>query len=447
MKHFVRKLYPKSWLPRTLFARSLMILIIPVLLIQLTTTYIFFERHWTKMTDRLAFGVAGEIAWVADSIEQSTGPDEVRDISRRAAQYLDLLIGFDEDMVFESQQLEDDRTRRFFVARTLSHALTAQVRRPHTVSVDIAEKWVEIVLKLENGVLQVSVPQRRLFSSSGYVFLLWMIGISIVLLSIAIIFMRNQIRPIRRLAIVAERFGKGRGIPQRFKPEGAREVRQAAQSFLDMHDRIKRQIEQRTAMLSGVSHDLKTPLTRMKLQLAMMEEGEDISALREDLEDMERMLGAYLDFARGDGEEASAVTNVSGMVTGLAAKITGGPDRAVIDVPEKMNVQIRPLAFERALMNVMNNALKYANTLWVEASVDDTHMMIVFDDDGTGIPEASREQVFKPFYREEPSRNPETGGVGLGLSIAQDVILSHGGTITLDDSPKGGLRVVIVVPL
>lgn len=436
----------KKWLPRTLFARSLMILVIPILLIQLTTTYIFFERHWTKMTDRLAIGVAGEIAWISDVIENSDGDAGIQALSRYAAQHMDLLISYDVEGVYEDVPNDNLKSNRFFLSETLSEVITHKVRRSHDIKVDFEEKWVEITLALEPGVLHVSVPQRRLFSSSGYIFLLWMTSVSIILLGIAILFMRNQIRPIRRLAIVAERFGKGRGIPSSFKPEGAREVRQAAQSFMDMHERIRRQIQQRTAMLSGVSHDLRTPLTRMKLQLAMMESSTDVEALKNDLADMERMLGAYLDFARGEGGEPASLVNMGEMLDRVSMKLKRQGMEVHTELDGDLGIHIRPVAMERCLMNVLNNASKFADTIWISAVKQDDSVEIKIDDNGPGIEEDQFEEVFKPFFTGEKSRNLETSGVGLGLSITQDIVLSHGGTIELGKSPHGGLRVEIILP-
>lgn len=438
----------KGWFPRTLFGRSLMILVIPILLIQLTTTYIFFERHWTRMTDRLAFGVAAEIAWIADVLEKSPDSEDVKRISGQAAQHMDLLISFEPFAEGEEDaKLPTSRTERFFLAQTLSEVLEHKVRRPHSIEVDFEEKWVEITLKLNTGLLHVSVPQRRLFSSSGYIFLLWMTCVSVILLGIAIVFMRNQIRPIRRLAIVAERFGKGRGIPASFKPEGAREVRQAAQSFLDMHERIRRQIQQRTAMLSGVSHDLRTPLTRMKLQLAMMETSTDVEALKNDLADMERMLGAYLDFARGEGGEQASMTDMQEMLERVSHKMRRQGMSVELSIDGELNAHIRPVAMERGFMNILNNASKFAKGIWMTAHQDEDMLYIRIEDDGPGIPEDQFDEVFKPFFTGEKSRNLETSGVGLGLSITQDIILSHGGTIELSKSTHGGLCVDIAIPL
>ena len=434
----------KGLLPRSLFGRSLMILVIPVLLIQVITSYIFIDLHWSKMTSRLAFAVAGEIAVMADQIERGTDPDRITRMAGYAAQSLDLLISYRPD-----DRIEDVAGRQSGpgVERTLAAALAEKVRRPVAIHVDIHEKWVQVEVQLEGGVLEVSLPQRRLFSSSGYIFLLWMIGTSVIMLAIAILFMRNQIRPIRRLAVVAERFGKGRDIPASFKPEGAYEIRQASRAFIAMHDRIRRQIQQRTAMLAGVSHDLRTPLTRMKLQAAMLPAGPDAEALKQDITDMEKMLNAYLDFVRGEGGEQSVRTDLKDILERVAAGTRRQGAEVTLNVSGDLSMPLRPIAFERALTNILNNARKYAQAIVVTAERNDDVVQIQVDDNGPGIPEDKYEDVFKPFYRVEGSRNQATGGVGLGLPITQDIVHSHGGEIELGRSEMGGLRVIIRVPV
>ncbi len=434
----------KKIMPRTLFGRSLLIMVTPVLLIQIIAVYIFFDRHWSKMTERLAYGVAGEIAVIASRIEQNPDSEFVREIASVSAQYLGLLVSYDKDGVLS----DTGYSSRSLVTRKLAAALEEQVRRPYKITVDVSEKWIEVRLTLQKGVLSVSSPQRRLFSSTGYIFLLWMISSSVILLAIAVLFMRNQIRPIRRLAIAAERIGKGRDLPVTFKPEGANEVRQAARAFIDMHDRIKRQLAQRTAMLAGVSHDLRTPLTRMKLQMAMMPQTTDTLAMKQDIDDMERMLNAYLDFVRGEGGEAASRVDLREMIERLAANIRRSGGAVEVSYSGDLSISLRPMAFERCLNNVIGNARKYAGNIWVGALREDGgHILIVVDDDGPGIPEDQFEDVFKPFVRGEKSRNQATGGVGLGLTIVQDIVHSHGGQIWLEKSPRGGLRVNIRVPI
>lgn len=440
----------KGLLPRTLFGRSLVILVTPIFLVQIITTFIFFDRHWQKMGDRLAYAVAGEITMIADEIEQNDSDENIRRIQVSVSKTIGMFVQYKRGEALD-RVFDDNRTgfqnpsRENIIGQTLAKAFYQQLMRPFNIVIATDEKWVEVSTQLKGGLLQVTLPERRIFSSSGYVVLLWMMGSSIILLIIATIFMRNQIKPIRRLAIAAERFGKGRDVPF-FKVEGAREVRQAARAFIDMKDRLQRQIQQRTALLAGVSHDLRTPLTRMKLQLEMME-GADAADLKSDIADMERMIGAYLQFARGDGAEEAVRTDLRALLEQAARGMNREQERVALDMQEDITLLLRPVAFARCIGNLLSNALQYGERAWISACRFGEQIEICIDDDGPGIPQGQHEDVFKPFFRGESSRNARTGGVGLGLPIVQDIVLSHGGQVWLDRSPQGGLRVVIDLPV
>lgn len=440
----------KPYLPRSLMGRSLLILILPVLLIQLFSTFMFFDRHWNRLADRLAYAVAGEIGVIEDRVSQiePLSQKTLEPFAKLAQEHLQLLLSYEEGASLEPTDFSAAGfDRRAFIFKTLNQELGQQLSSPYVVNVDGREKWVEVGLQFPDGVLYVSMPERRLFSSSSYIFVMWMIGSSVVLLAIAILFMRNQIRPIRRLALAAERLGRGEEMSMRFKPEGAREIRQAGRAFMEMSDRIKRQIEQRAAMLAGISHDLRTPLTRMKLQASMMGDTPDTEALKKDIHDMERMINAYLEFTRDETGEETEYTDISHMLDELAANVRREGLNAETDIAENMMLRVRPLAFQRCLNNLVSNARKYgAGTVWISAQKEERFALICIDDDGPGIAEDQLEEVFKPFYRIDPSRNQETGGVGLGLPIVQDIIHRHGGEITLGKSPQGGLRAMITLP-
>ena len=274
-----------------------------------------------------------------------------------------------------------------------------------------------------------------------------MFAASTVLLIIAVLFMRNQIRPIRRLAIAAEHFGKGRNV-RNFKTEGAKEVRQAGQAFLEMKERIQRQISQRTEMLAGVSHDLRTPLTRLKLQVAMMGDSPDIYEMKKDINDMEEMIDGYLNFVRGEGQEKSALTSLDNLLKDIAF----AAKRQGCDVQLELNdlsfsQMLRPVAFKRCLTNITSNAMKYATSIWITMEkTSDKQVEIIIEDNGPGIEDDKLGDVFRPFYRVDSSRNQETVGVGLGLPIAMDIVHAHGGEIWLQKSPRGGLAVHISLP-
>ncbi|MCK5384417.1 MAG: HAMP domain-containing protein [Alphaproteobacteria bacterium] len=441
----------KRLLPQTLFFRSLLILIVPIVLIQVIVTTIFFDRHWSKVTSRLAFAVAGEISLLVSTIEQSENEDIANNALINAmAQKLDILVTYKPEVTLPDILPHKNTTGFIWAAMikgTLDRELGHQLSVPYTISVDFKEKWINVRVQLTQGVLDIDIPQRRLFSSTTYIFLLWMFAASTVLLIIAVLFMRNQIRPIRRLAIAAEHFGKGRDV-HNFKTEGAKEVRQAGQAFVEMKERIQRQISQRTEMLAGVSHDLRTPLTRLKLQVAMMGDSPDIYEMKKDINEMEKMIEGYLNFVRGEGQEKS----VRMPLEELLREVTLAARRQGCDVSFELNElsfspMLRPVAFKRCLTNIISNAIKYADHIWITLEKhSDKQVEIIIEDDGPGIDEDKMDEVFRPFYRVDSSRNQETGGVGLGLPIAMDIIHAHGGEIWLQKSPRGGLAVHISLP-
>lgn len=437
----------KNLLPRSLYGRSLMIIVVPILLMQMIVAYIFIDRHWGSMSDKLVFALSGEISMITDQIKLARSPAEIDRIIKHANNGLGLRISIEPPGRINRTHRLPTNLIWYSAEKKLQRALQDRLSEPFTITPYPSYRWFEVDISLDSKrMLKYICYNNRLISPTTYIFLLWLMGSSIILMAVAVIFMRNQIRPIYRLAITAEKLGKGQDVAN-FKLEGAREVRQAARAFLDMRDRIRRQIEQRTAMLAGVSHDLRTPLTRMKLQLAMMKTTPEGDNLRQDLEDMERMLEGYLTFARGEGNEATEMTDIKSILE----RIVNNARRQGYDVQmhdaDSLTLQIRPVAVERALANIINNACKYAKHVWVTAHEQGEAVEIFVDDDGPGIPAAQRDEVFKPFYRLEKSRNPKTGGVGLGLSIAQDIVHSHGGEIFLEDSNRGGLRAVIRLPL
>ncbi len=443
----------KRFLPETLFFRSILILIVPIVLIQVIVTTIFFDRHWSKVTSRLAFAVAGEISLLVNSIEQSDDDSNIENskLINDMAHKLDMLTTYERQAILSSDQVRNDVlgiSWEAMIIKTLHRELSQQLKVPYVISVDFKEKWVNVRVQLTRGILNIDIPQRRLFSSTTYIFLLWMFAASTVLLIIAVLFMRNQIRPIRRLAIAAEHFGKGRNV-HNFKIEGAKEVRQAGQAFVEMKERIQRQISQRTEMLAGVSHDLRTPLTRLKLQVAMMGDNSDIYEMKKDINDMEKMIDGYLNFVRGEGREKSVRTSLDS----LLQDITLAAKRQGCDVMLNLNElsimpMLRPVAFKRCVTNITSNAMKYATSIWITMEeTSQKQVEITIEDNGPGIEEDLLSDVFRPFYRVDSSRNQETGGVGLGLPIAMDIVHAHGGEIWLQKSPRGGLAVHISLPV
>ena len=432
----------KRFLPKSLLGRSLLIIVTPLIVLQLVSAAIFFESHWDKVTLRLARGVAGDISAVINLLRRH--PDvENRDwIFSVAAENMEMTVSIKDKAVLPS----DSREPSGLMERMLTRALKSYVGRPFRIDTESIDRHVVIDVQLASGVLHVVTTRKRLFSSTAYVFVIWMVGTSLILFGLATIFMRNQVKPIRRLAIAADNFGKGRD-ESGFKPEGASEVRQAASAFLAMRERILRQISQRTDMLAGVSHDLRTPLTRMKLQLEMLGVDKGADGLKADIAEMEHMLDGYLAFARGEGTEKPVATDLTALLEEAAAQARRKGGIVDLHTEGRLTVPLRPHAFKRCLTNLMDNAMRFADHVSVRAGKRDDAIEITVDDDGPGIPDDQREEVFRPFYRIEGSRNPGTGGVGLGLTIARDVVRGHGGDITLSQSPNGGLRARVRVPL
>jgi two-component system osmolarity sensor histidine kinase EnvZ len=435
----------RDFLPRSLFGRALLILLTPIVLAQLVATWIFFDRHWDHLVNRLAYGVTGDIALAASFINRYDGqPERLRDLLDQIERHTDLKLTLNP----ANPHPETSDTRSMVNAALDAH-LAERFPPTDYVITDRAEqderRVREVRVKTDLGWLQVDVPQRRLESATVTVFLLWMTGSAIVFFAIAILFLRNQIRPIRRLSEAAERFGKGQDSAG-FKPEGATEVRRAAQAFLLMRERINRQIRQRTEMLAGVSHDLRTPLTRMKLQMALMR-ANGIEQLQQDVHEMERMVEGYLAFARGEGDEASEYIDLSGLIESIASDARRGGEREIsLQLPERCRAEVRPQAMRRCIGNLVGNALRYGNKVAISLEEVGNNLLVHIDDDGPGIPADKRRDVLRPFVRLEESRNPDTGGVGLGLTIARDVARAHGGDILLNDSPLGGLRATLRLP-
>ncbi len=434
----------KRFLPRTLFGRSLLIIVTPVVLLQVVATFIFYQRHWETVTRRMATVLAGEIAAIIDARGVFVGEDAWDRMFALAQSRMDMNVSFEPGARLPA--VGPPLSRFSTIDRRLSQALAQVLNRPFHIDRRSFPRKIEIRVQLEDGVLRVLTLKKRVWSSTTYIFVMWMVGTSLVLLAIAIVFLRNQIRPIRRLARAADDFGKGRDVGD-FKPEGATEVRQAAAAFLRMRQRIRRQIKQRTEMLAGVSHDLRTPLTRMKLELAMLADDEQAAALKTDVSEMEKMVEGYLAFARGQDTETAVETSLSDLLREVVSDTRRQGGDIELRAEDDLVLPIRPNAFKRCLTNLVENARHHAGRVAITAARRADSIEITIDDDGPGIPAGDREAVFRPFYRLDRSRNPETGGSGLGLTIARDVIRSHGGEITLGEAPAGGLRALVRLPL
>jgi len=431
------------YMPKRLYARSLIIVIAPMFLLQSVIAFVFMERHWQTVTLRLSQAVVRDISAVIDLMETYPHDADYANVIRIAQDRLQLKVD-----LLPPDPLPAPGPKPFFsiLDQTLSSEITRQINRPFWIDTVGNSNIVEVRIQLENKVLRVFVRRSQAYASNTHIFLIWMVGTSLVLLMIAIPFLRNQIKPILTLAEAAESFGKGRPMPPDFRPRGAEEVRRAGFAFIQMRERIERQIEQRTAMLTGVSHDLRTILTRFKLQLALARGKADIEALNQDIEDMQSMLEGYLAFARGDNAEDAENFNLQAYFDKLTEEARLRKRKLTTKVVGDGEVLVRPNAFARLLSNVIGNAFRYARTVEVNAVHGRGALVVTVDDDGPGIPPAKREEVFKPFVRLDAARNLDASGTGLGLSIARDIARGHGGDITLEESPMGGLRAVIKVP-
>jgi two-component system osmolarity sensor histidine kinase EnvZ len=433
----------KRLLPRSLFGRWLVLLVAPVVVLQALLTYVFYERHWDAVTRRLGLGLAGEIAVVIATRESNTDPSVLADLMQRMDQSLEIDITFEPGTDFPSNI---PAPRRYSILdRMLVQALGERVSQPYMIDTQRNDRTVVIYVKLPDALMTVSAPENRIFSTSTYAFMAWMAAASVVLLGIAVLFLRNQIKPIRRLAEAADAFGKGREIAD-FRPTGAEEVRAAARAFLAMRDRIRRHIRERTDMLAGVSHDLRTPLTRMKLQLSLMPPDSELDELKRDIDEMEKMVGAYLAFARGQNEQPAEPTDLGNLINELADDVRRRGRELQIDIDGSLTLPLRRLSFKRALSNLVENALRFGRRVQLSVTRMANRVEIRIEDDGPGLPEKERHKVFRPFYRLDQARHG-SGNVGLGLTIARDAVLAHGGEITLGQSPMGGLMVTIRLPV
>ncbi|WP_274426566.1 ATP-binding protein [Chelativorans sp. YIM 93263] len=429
------------YMPKRLYARSLIIVIAPMILLQSVVAFVFMERHWQTVTQRLSEALTRDISAIIDLIETTDVSQE--EIIRIAQERLALRISIE-----PAEPLPPPGPKPFFsiLDQTLGEEITRQISRPFWLDTVGNSNIIEIRIQIDNGVLRVFARRSQAYASNTHIFLLWMVGTSLVLITIAVAFLRNQIRPILQLAEAAESFGKGQPTPSDFRPRGAEEVRRAGTAFLQMRARIERQIEQRTAMLTGISHDLRTIITRFKLQLAVASTKEDREALDQDIEEMRSMLEDYLAFARGEATEEQGELDLAACFEKLEeeAELRGCNFKASLNGDPK--ILVRPNAFSRMISNIVGNSFRYASRIIIEARHGGGVLIITVDDNGSGVPAEQREDVFKPFVRLDQARNQDESGTGLGLSIARDIARGHGGDIVLDDSPLGGLRVIIRIP-
>ena len=437
----------KRYLPRSLFGRALMILVLPIIALQAVVALVFIQRHYDGVTAQMAGSIAREINLAIDAADAAPDASAARQMLESLSGPLGLEMGLSEGETVSPSALRD-----FYdvTGSVIAETLRDEVSQPLALDLVSFEKHVDVRAATSKGVLRILIPRRRMNAANPHLLLVWMSATAILLTGIAIIFLRNQIRPIRDLAKSATAFGRGRAIP--FRPAGAEEVRRAGAAFLDMRNRIERHVEQRTRMLSGVSHDLKTPLTRMKLALAFADDTPETQEISRDVTEMEHMLAGFLAFARGEGGEPSGPTSPVELAEEVAADARRNGWTvsvfAQVETPRQSDVEMRRQAIKRALANLVENGARYGGKVSLSVRLTRKFAEFVVEDEGPGIPESKREEVLRPFTRLDESRNQnQVSGTGLGLSITLDIARSHGGSLQLDDSERmGGLRATLVIP-
>jgi len=433
-------------LPKGLYTRALIIIIAPIVLLQSVLVFVFMERHWEFVTKRLSTATVQDIAMLVGIYEAYPHPDGYEGLIDLARERLNLVA-----QIQPGAELPPALPKPFFrfLDRTLSRQIRAKIDKPFWIDTVGDSDHVDVRVKLDGAVLKVLTRRSQTYASNTHIFLLWMVSTSLVLLTVAVLFLRNQIRPVLALAQAAESFGRGQAAPPDFKVRGAREVRQAAQAFIDMRDRIERHVEQRTTMLAGVSHDLRTVLTRFRLQLAMMERSAENDALVADVDEMQQMLEDYLAFAKGGSGEKSETGDIAAVLEEIQTAFeTSSGRKVMLLVSERpLPAMIRRNAFKRAITNLVSNATRFGKRIAITAKKSRRNLLITVEDDGPGVPAGARETVFRPFHSLDNARNQNIKSTGLGLAIARDIIRAHGGEIHLGESQMGGLKATIRMPL
>ena len=438
---FRQPAFIRTRLPKGLYGRVLLIIILPIVIMQMAVTYFFFNAHWSTVTANLSDSVAADISVAVQLYKQAPSEAKASSLDEMLRPNMELSVALE-----PNDELPTTTRKAFFSAldSTLRRSLDQALTDPFWFDTTRYPNHIDIRVQVDEGILRFFAARERVFAPTGFVFIFWLLTATVLLTLVSILFIRNQAKPIAELAEAANRFGRGQDIAD-FKPSGAAEVRLAGQSFIRMRGRIKRFIDQRTVFLAGVSHDLRTPLTRLKLYFAMQDETEEVKAAKRDLKDMETMLNGYLDFARGLTQESTKITPINTFLEAILTKIDA--KNTFFSASGEPKAPIKPLALERAITNLLNNAQDFADNIQLSVTSLDQKIFIDIDDDGPGISPEKIEEALKPFNRLDPARNQNRDGVGLGLSIARDIVQSHGGSLTLSKSDMGGLKARISLPV
>ena len=431
----------KRFLPKTLFMRMLLIIMLPMVLVQVVTVVIFYERHWDTVTRYMSNNLAADMAVIVDRYQEEPTEQNFQALTEYAWRYFYFQLAWEEGGVLAPSEKKTNA----FAEETLPTALNRRLNLPFSHNLIHDEDRISVMVQFPQGVMTILASNKRIYSSTSLLVILWTVSMSILLLGVAVLFLRGQVRPIIRLAYAARQLGLGRSPPN-FKPEGAREVRFAGNAFKAMRERISRQVVERTEMLAGVSHDLRTPLARMKLQLQYIPEGKEREGLTDDIAEMEAMINGYIDFASTATVEEMAETDLLKIIKASIKSFKKGKIKLVTPKLDLAPMPLRPQSVRRAIDNLLANAIRYAKKVEVSVEVNDNQVQIIIDDDGTGIAKKDHQRALRPFVRLDEPANTKNHA-GLGLSIANEVALAHGGNLLLGVSPLGGLRVRVQLPL
>ena len=428
----------KKYLPQTLLGRSILILVVPLIILQLIITVIFYNRHWDTITRHRSIDFVKDITLVVESFEKNKSIENREWTLNSVSEKLQLKTVYEKN---KKLNLDNYKHKGNRLEEYLSNKFIP-LNKKFTLNINDKKKLITVFVEVDDGILEFKANKKRIFSSTTYIFILWMISASIILYIVALLFLKNQIKPIRKLAIAVDRFGKGKDI-ENFKPSGAKEVRRVSNAFKIMKNRIENSITQRNKMFSSISHDIRTILTRMKLNLELQKLNK--GGLKKDLDEMENMVEEYLNYAKGEKKEKIQKVNIVDVINSIKKRYS--KKNIYLNNLKKINISIRVNSIKRCINNLLSNSIKFSEKIEISCIKKKKFVEIIIDDDGPGIPKNQRKKVMEPFYRVEGSRNRDTGGVGLGITIAVDIINSHGGNLFLNESPMGGLRAKIELPI
>ena len=413
-------------------------MVVPLIVLQIIITLIFYNRHWDTITRHRTIDFVNDITLVIESFEKNKSKENQKWTLNNVSKKLQLQTFYNKNKRLSFDKYKQKPTE---LEKYLLESLNP-LGKKFNLSINDKQKLITVIVEVDDGVLEFRANKKRIYSSTTYIFILWMIGASIILFIVALLFLKNQIKPIRKLAIAVDRFGKGKNIKD-FKATGAKEVRRVTNAFKIMKERIENSITQRNKMFSSISHDIRTILTRMKLNLELHKLNK--SGLKKDLVEMEEMVEEYLKYAKGEEKEKIQKINIVSLLNLIKKRYS--KKNIYFKNNKKINILIRPNSIKRCINNLLSNSLKFSKNIEITCSRKNNYVEIIIDDDGPGIPKKERSKVLQPFYRVESSRNRDTGGIGLGITIATDIINNHGGNFFLEKSPLDGLRTRIYLPI